>query len=50
MSVTEGNSDTIRVRSTPLVCSDVVECLVEDPIFQMTGSDLYVITSVVGEH
>ena len=49
VSVTEGNSDTFRVHSTPLVCADMVECIVEDPIFQMTGSDLFIITSVVGE-
>ena len=49
VSVTEGNTNTIRVRSTPLVCSDVIECIVEDPVFQLAGSNSTMVTSVVGE-
>ena len=37
------------VKSTPPLCYDIVECVVEDTVLPASGSASIVITSVTGE-
>ena len=42
------SSDSLRVKSTPSLCFDMVECVVRDTALPLAGSASLIITSVVG--
>ena len=42
------SSNSFRLKSTPPVCFDMVECVVEDTVLPLAGSASLTITSVVG--
>jgi len=41
-------SNSFSLKSTPPVCSDILECIVEDQVLPATGSAFATITTVVG--
>ena len=43
-----GSSTTFRIKSTPTVCYDQVECIAEDRVLSLTGTDTLTISSVSG--
>ena len=45
-----GTSTSLRVKSTPPECFDVVECVVEDQVLPATGSVSVSLVSVVGQY
>lgn len=45
---TVGSQNSFRVKSTPPVCYDRVECVAEDTVLPLTGSDSVSVTSVTG--
>ena len=42
------SSNSFRLKSTPAMCFDMVECIVEDIVLPLAGSASLTITSVVG--
>ena len=42
------SSDSFQLKSTPPVCFDMVECVVEDTVLPLAGSASLTITSIVG--
>ncbi len=47
---TAGSENSFRIKSTPPVCYNKVECVVEDTVLSLTGSASISITSVRGNH
>jgi len=43
-----GASTTFRIKSTPTVCYDKVECIAEDRVLSLTGTGTMTISSVSG--
>lgn len=45
---TAGSDTSFRIKSTPSVCYDRVECVAEDMVLPLTGSSSTTIASVTG--
>ena len=43
-----GSDNSFRIKSTPPVCYDRVECVAEDTVLPLSGSGTVSITSVTG--
>lgn len=43
-----GIDTTFRIKSTPTLCSDRIECIAEDTVFPLTGSKSVIVSSVTG--
>ena len=44
-----GTQNTYNIKSTPALCSDRIECVVEDIVYPLTGSKSSTISLVTGE-
>ena len=44
-----GQDTSFRVKSTPTVCYDRVECIAEDTVLPLTGTSSVTISSVTGK-
>lgn len=43
-----GTSTTFRIKSTPTICYDKVECVTEDRVLALTGTGSVTVSSVSG--